>query len=110
MRSSNKSKVFKITPEVLNKLTKIFVKKIGSVFKNKNFSKNDIPDITKSYIRSCVFGQDFDFYFFIYVLNYIKNEKCSLLDYILRYNPIIDNEFVDIVESIEKLYLYYFSK
>lgn len=83
---------------------------ISSLFTDKNISINDIPDITIFYIISCVFGVDFDFYFFIYVLNYIKNEKCSLLDYILRYNPIIDNEFIDIDESIEKLYLHYFSK
>lgn len=97
-----------ITPANLNSLNKKFVMIFGNEIKKKNISKNDIPDNTKSYIKSCLYGPDFDFYFFIYVLNYEKNKKCSLFDYILKYNPIIDNEFVDIIESIEKLYLHYF--
>jgi len=101
---SNKSIV---TSEVLNMLIKKFVMKLGNEIKKKNISNSMIPDNTKFYINSCLYGPDFDFYFFIYVLNYEENKKCSLFDYILKYNPIIDNEFVDIIESIEKLYLHY---
>jgi hypothetical protein len=104
---SNKSNKF-ITPRILNRLTKKFVMILGNEFKNKNISNSMIPDNTKSYIKSCLYGPDFDFYFFIYVLYYEENKECSLFDYILKYNPIIDNESVDIIESIEKLYLHYF--
>lgn len=74
---------------------------------NKNLK---IPHLTKFYINSCKNG--FNDPFLIYVLNYTNNEKCSLFDYILKYDQYeydIDIELTDVStdDLIDQLYLVY---
>jgi hypothetical protein len=90
--------------QVLNELCSIIINKFDKEYKNGSIFPKKIQIMIESYL----FGENIDLHFFIYVLNYEENKKCSFLDYIYLYNPK-DNESINIDESIKILYSHYFS-